>query len=53
MKLEYPKEWFLRSADIEDEAEIGAGITVTELDWESICGLHMCFEILEMFFWID
>jgi len=26
MKLEYPKEWFLRSADIEGEAEIGAGI---------------------------
>lgn len=25
MKLEYPKEWFLRSADIEGEAEIGAG----------------------------
>lgn len=26
MKLEYPKEWFLRSAEIEGEAEIGAGM---------------------------
>ena len=26
MKLEYPKEWLLQSADIEGEAEIGAGI---------------------------
>ena len=25
MKLEYPKEWFQRSAEIEGEAEIGAG----------------------------
>lgn len=26
MKLEYPKEWFLRSAAIEGEAEVGAGM---------------------------
>lgn len=26
MKLEYPKEWFRRSAEIEGESEIGAGL---------------------------
>ena len=32
MKLEYPKEWFLRSADIEGAAEIGVGIPTWNTD---------------------
>ena len=29
MKLEYPKEWFERSAEIEGDAEVGAGLPPT------------------------
>ena len=29
MKLQYPKEWFERSADIEGDAEVGAGFLPT------------------------
>jgi transcriptional regulator with XRE-family HTH domain len=29
MKLEYPKEWFERSAEIEGNAEVGAGVPPT------------------------
>lgn len=29
MKLEYPKEWFERSAEIEGDAEVGAGVLPT------------------------
>ena len=39
MKLEYPKEWFLRSADIEGAAEIGAGIPHWDTD-ASTCGVN-------------
>ncbi len=29
MKIEYPKEWFVRSAEIEGDTEVGAGIPPT------------------------
>ena len=40
MKLEYPKEWFLQSADIEGEDEIGAGIPLWNTDSATCCGNH-------------
>lgn len=35
MKIEYPKEWFVRSAEIEGDAEVGAGIPPTHRTTES------------------
>jgi len=32
MKLQYPKEWFERSAKIEGDAEVGAGVPPTSAD---------------------
>lgn len=31
MKLEYPKEWFERSAELEGDAEVGAGLLPADL----------------------
>ena len=34
MKLEYPKEWFARSAEIEGVTEVGGGLPPTRHDVE-------------------